>query len=74
MFKDVRFCVQPLSEYTPTFTVVIVPLNGTVWFALSNPRVVTVRSIPTATRAIIVPMPSFWNAMTCSSATLNLTS
>jgi hypothetical protein len=58
-FKAVQFCVQSLFEYTPTFMVVIVPLRGTVWYALSSPAVITVRSIPAIATAIMVPAEYF---------------
>jgi hypothetical protein len=65
---DVRLWVQEGSEYTPTFTAVtMVPLEGSIWYVLIAPRVVTVRSIPATAMAIIAPIDSCLSAMVCSS-------
>ena len=56
---DVRFCVQALFEYTPTFTAVTVPDDGIAWFTLNKPAVVTVRNVAIAMMAITAPMEIF---------------
>ena len=63
LFRVVAGIVQALSVYTPRFTAAIVPLYGTVWFAVSAARVVTVRNIPIVARAIIDSFAPFWNAI-----------
>ncbi len=52
-FSDVAGIVHSLLVYTPRFTAFIVPLKGTVWFALRIAAVVTVRASPVTRSAII---------------------
>lgn len=61
MFRDVAGMVQVLSEYTPRFMAVIVPLDGTVMFTLIAARVVAVKAIARVINAIIVSVVCFWD-------------
>lgn len=61
MLSEVTGVVQALSEYTPRFMAVIVPLDGTVMFTLIAARVVAVKAIDRVINAIIVRVVCFWD-------------
>lgn len=56
---DVRLWVHALSEYTPTFTVVMVPVDGSVWVAVIAPSAVRVRIKAVRVIATVAPLEIF---------------